>query len=179
MMKKLYKEIDGVWHYQEAWTHEGKCTYHWGQLGTTGQSKVLRIDGKQLKEPAIENVLAEAAREGYAEIAPEKHFQMVVQRKTADEWGDSSDLDDRYLIEEILNECLGWTGNGFCDGGDIGSGTINVFSFVVDPHLACKTIIKELRLNQFLDGSVIAYRDYDDNYHVLWPEGHAEPFSII
>jgi hypothetical protein len=31
-----------------------------------------------------------------------------------------------------MNECLGWTGNGSCDGGDIGRGKVNIINYVID-----------------------------------------------
>lgn len=177
-MKKLYKKIDGSLHYKEAWSHDGECTFHWGAVGTKGESETYVIDGDLLKEPAVDSILSDAVAEGYTEIPPEKHYQIVVQYRTTDEWGDTTDLDKRHHIEELLNECLGWTGNGFCDGGDIGSGTINVFSFVVVPKEACDSIVNELREEQLLDGAVIAHRNHDDDYCVLWPTNFGETFSV-
>jgi len=40
---------------------------------------------------------------------------------------------------------LGWTGNGRCDDGDIGSGEMSLFADVVDPYLAVTTILEEFR----------------------------------
>ncbi len=178
-MKKLYKTIDGVLHYKEAWSHDGDCTFHWGVVGNTGESETYLIDGDTLKEPAVDNVLAEAIAEGYREIAPEDQYQIVVQYKTAGGWGDTTDLEKRYHVEDILDECLGWTGNGHCDGGDIGSGTINAFAFVVAPKTACDTIVEELHGQDLLDGAVIAYRNQNDEYDVLWPPDFEGTFSII
>ncbi len=93
--------------------------------------------------------------------------------------GSAEELEKRHQVENTLNECLGWTGNGHCDGGDIGSYTINAFSWVVDPHIACKTIVDALRDSGLLQGAVIAYRDREEEYEVLWPSDYSEPFSIL
>lgn len=178
-MKKLYKTINGVLHYQEAWTDDEECTFHWGVVGSEGKLETYLIDGDLLKEPAVDNVLAPAVEEGYREIPPDAHFQIVVQYKTADFMGSAEELEKRHQVEDILNECLGWTGNGHCDGGDIGSYTINVFSWVVDGHVACKTIVGALRDAGLLQGVVIAYRNRDEEYEVLWPPDCSEPFSIF
>lgn len=87
----------------------------------------------------------------------------------------------RHKVEGIFNECLGWTGNGRCDGGDIGSGTINVFSIVVDPHHARDAMVEALKKHQLLEGAVIAVRNKneEEDYTVLWPKGFKEPFSIL
>jgi hypothetical protein len=75
-----------------------------------------------------------------------------------------------------LNECLGWTGNGNCDGGDIGSGTMNVWSLVVNPYLAAEAILDELRKNDFLEGVVIAI-ERQDSFEVLYPENYDREFA--
>lgn len=43
-----------------------------------------------------------------------------------------SDLKKRTRLEDHLNELLGWTGLGHCDGGSIGSGTLEACCLVVD-----------------------------------------------
>ena len=86
----------------------------------------------------------------------------------------------RHTTEEFINEDLGWTGLGFCDGGDIGSGEMNIFCYVVDPHLACETILLDLdEPDERYIGTVIAYRDHDEQYHVLWPRDSTDKFSVL
>ncbi|WP_328816723.1 hypothetical protein [Priestia flexa] len=81
-------------------------------------------------------------------------------------------LDKRHHVEDLMNECLGWTGNGFCDGGDIGSFTANIVNYVIDPEKATQTIIENLEKNNLLEGAKIAYLDDDsDEYVALYPEG--------
>jgi hypothetical protein len=48
--------------------------------------------------------------------------------------GSTADLDKRVAVEELMNEGLGWTGLGHCDGGDIGSGTMKIFCYVADAN---------------------------------------------
>ena len=63
--------------------------------------------------------------------------------------GDSDDLSKRHRLEERMNETLGWTGLGMCDGGSIGSGTMEVCCIVVD-FLAAKSVIeRELEGTEF------------------------------
>ncbi|NLE37909.1 MAG: hypothetical protein GX621_07780, partial [Pirellulaceae bacterium] len=63
-------------------------------------------------------------------------------------------------------------------GGDIGSGTINAFSFVVDPYPAKSTIVAALKEHNLLDGAIIAI-EHEDDYEVLWPEDFEGEFSIL
>jgi hypothetical protein len=83
-----------------------------------------------------------------------------------------------------MDECLGWTGNGFVDGGEmeVESFLTNVFCPVVNIEAACKTILKELKENNLMEGVTIAYclperdedeqdENYDNPYIVLYPKG--------
>lgn len=51
---------------------------------------------------------------------------LIVQFRT-DGWGSEDDLTKRYHLEDLLDARLQADNNGICDGGDIGSGTINIF----------------------------------------------------
>ena len=87
----------------------------------------------------IEKLARPLRDQGYREIPTESHAELIVQFAT-DGWGGPKDLEFRGQVEELLNETLGWTGNGHCDGGDIGSGTINTFSFVVVADAAVEAV---------------------------------------
>ena len=81
-------------------------------------------------------------------------------------------LEKRHQVEDLMNECLGWTGNGFCDGGDIGSGTTNIVNYVVDVKKATQTILEELKNNNLLEGVKLAYLNPEvEEYVALYPEG--------
>ncbi len=57
-----------------------------------------------------------------------------------------------------MNETLGWSGLGHCDGGSIGSGTMEVCCFVVDFDIAKSVIEADLKSTEFDDYS----RIYDE-----------------
>jgi hypothetical protein len=48
-----------------------------------------------------------------------------------------------------MDEALGWTGLGRCDGGSIGSGTMEVCCFVVDFEIARWVISADLAGTEF------------------------------
>lgn len=73
--------------------------------------------------------------------------------------GTDTDLDKRYSLQDRMNETLGWTGLGNCDGGSIGSGTMEVCCFVVDFGIAKKVIERDLRETEFADYT----RIFDEN----------------
>lgn len=69
--------------------------------------------------------------------------------------GSKEDVEKRHRLEDRMNETLGWTGLGNCDGGSIGSGTMEVCCFVVDFEIAKKVIEKDLKVTEFGDFSKI------------------------
>ena len=178
-MIKLYKHINKQTLYWEAWDAGNRSVViHWGVLGDVGHNKNVNIPKGESADTVIDRESKEPRSDGYKEIHIEDHTQIIVQFKTQGVWGDSDDLNKRHRVEDILNECLGWTGNGDCDGGDIGSGTINVFLFVVDPYLAKDSIVAALKQNNLIDGAIIAI-DHKDDYEVVWPEDFEGVFSIL
>jgi hypothetical protein len=176
-MLKLYKRGRGGVRYWEAWARGAWVVVHEGKLGERG--KVKHLEPQQGKTP--DQVIAEAAEKprakGYAEIPREEQYQIVVQYRLKT-WGSVEDLDKAHEIEHLFNECLGWTGNGFCDGNDIGSGSLNIFSIVVDPQLAAQTMIVELQKHDLIDGAVIAAR-YGEEYRILHPPDFKGKFSLL
>ena len=70
-----------------------------------------------------------------------------------DGMGTTKDLDKRHKLEERMNETLGWTGLGNCDGGSMGSGTMEVCCFVVDFKIAKRVIEEDLKSTKFGDYS--------------------------
>ena len=178
MIIKLYKNIDGLMHYYEAWDNDKKVVVHWGKLGTVGKDKIVNVKLGETVASVIERELSQARTEGYKEIDIDDHKTLIIQYKT-ETWGDEKDLDKRYMVEDIANETLGWTGNGFCDGGQIGSGSIEIFSYVIDPQIAYKSLIIDLKENELLEGVFIAYRNEDEDYVVLHPKNFQGEFNFF
>ncbi len=176
MVLKLYKRLPDAIHYWEAWNDGRKLFVHFGILGHKGKTREIPLRWFERASNAVSREASGPRGEGYAELPAEAHTQIVVQYRTAG-WGNASDLEKRYQVESIINDCLGLTGNGDCDGGDIGSGTINAFSYVVDPVLAMHTIVDSLRTAGLLQGAIIAV-EHEDCYTVLWPYDYLKEFKL-
>jgi hypothetical protein len=73
--------------------------------------------------------------------------------------GCGEDVEKRHRLQERMDETLGWTGLGHCDGGSIGSGTMEVCCYVVDFEIAKKVIENDLKGTEFEDYT----RIYDEN----------------
>ena len=67
---------------------------------------------------------------------------------------------------------------GHCDGGDMGSGQMNVFCRVVDAAIAEQVIVGDLREHELLEGAIIAQM-IGDEAKVLWPYDFVGTFAVL
>jgi predicted DNA-binding WGR domain protein len=148
-MLKLYRFTGDKKDYWETWGNEdGSHTIHWGELGTRGQSKAVKATLFATVESAIQKEIDGLIKQGFRPIDTENHFTLLVEY-AVDGMGTKEDVEKRYRLENRMNETLGWTGLGACDGGSIGSGSMEVCNFVVDFGLAKSLIEKDLIGTEF------------------------------
>ena len=149
-MLKLYKRTDGVLHYREAWLNGATVYEHWGIAGERGDTKKHPLD-RTISEPDnIVRVLQPAINDGYRPIEAEDHATLLIEY-AVNGMGTKRDVDKRHSLEERMGETLGWTGLGACDGGSIGSGTMEVCCFVADFDVAKRVIEADLAGTEFSD----------------------------
>jgi hypothetical protein len=175
-MIELYKRQPDGFHYWRAWRYQRIAVLHWGKVGERGRTHQIRLKKGQTAKAVMEEAARQPRAEGYRRINTDTYKTVVVQYRL-DQWGSARDLDKRDRVEEVLAECLNWTCNGFCDGGDIGSGEMNLFCLVLDPDAAGNTLVSALKKNRLLKGAVIAKRQRE-RYRVLWPEDFQGQFRI-
>jgi len=155
-MIKLYRQTDPPV-YWETWESNGVHTIHWGTLGTQGQSKELRNSMFRSASKSVNAEIEKRKAEGYQEIPIEEHAVLLIEYPVAG-MGTPEDLEKRHALQGRMDETLGWTGLGHCDGGSIGSGTMEVCCLVVDFEIAKGVIEKDLKETEFADFSRI-YRE--------------------
>jgi hypothetical protein len=177
IMLKLYRKSNGVMEYWEAWYSSAEITIHWGQLGKTGRSRELPFEVGVNPDETIKREAKSIRASGFKPLKRGELHQVVIQYKLEGN-GRTGDLDKRAEVEELMNECLGWTGLGHCDGGDIGSGEMNIFCFVADTDIAERVIVRELKSKSCLEGALIAERT-GNKYKVLWPHDFEGKFSVV
>jgi hypothetical protein len=176
-MLKLYRTTGDKREYWEAWENDRTITVHWGDLGERGETRELPLKGREDSSKAIEREAEPARAEGFRSIAEGELARVVIQYRV-DGMGTTKDLNLRYKVENLMNEGLGWTGLGHCDGGDIGSGTINVFCFVVDVAVGERVIVRDLEENKLLEQATIAHMT-EEGDRVLWPKNFVGDFSLM
>jgi predicted DNA-binding WGR domain protein len=142
---KLYIEKQGELYYWQIYGSSNEpvsLVIHWGKVGETGQFKETLDKSVDEITKIYEAEIAAKRSEGFSER--EDGSQMILQFQSSDAWGNTDDLDFRNEISDYLDKYLFWTGNGSTTGGDIGSGTVNIFLETVVPEIAVKTIVQAL-----------------------------------
>ena len=147
-MIKLYKDENGIKRYWETWEYDGVYTVHWGQVGETGETTEIKKSLFNSPKKMISDMINEKKKEGFEEIPIDELKILLIEYKI-EGMGKESDLNKRHSLEERMNGTLGWTGLGHCDGGSIGSGTMEVCCFVVDFEIAKLVIEKDLKGTEF------------------------------
>jgi hypothetical protein len=104
-------------------------------------------------------------------------YQLVIQYRIEGH-GTMQDYDRRVKVESLLDELLSEADLGNLDGGDIGSGTANIFCFVKPGRKGTDAIIQSLRKNGYLDGAVIQ-ETIRGEAKVVWPPDYSGEFSIL
>jgi len=145
-MLKLYKFTDALKSYWETWDNDGVHTIHWGTLGTRGSSRELKSSFFKKATSEIQKEIDQRVAEGFRPV--EDHATLLIEF-TVDGMGSGADVEKRHRLEERMNETLGWTGLGHCDGGSIGSGTMEVCCLVVDFETAKRVIEADLKDTEF------------------------------
>jgi hypothetical protein len=150
-MLKLYRLSEFKKEYWETWEDRDTThTVHWGELGTKGESKTLQSTRSNPATGVIQKEIDALIAAGFSTIDPDNHAILMIEY-AVDGFGTPADLEKRHRLEDRMNETLGWTGLGACDGGSIGSGTMEVCCYVVDFELAKCVVVKDLAGTEFED----------------------------
>jgi hypothetical protein len=169
-MIKLHKKASSAHEFWEAWTANDKIIVHTGIVGNRGQRSVSDVHPSEDPEAVIQQQAALVVATGFTPVVREEMTSLVINFKLSS-WGDKEDLETRHYIEDLVHQALGWTGNGHCSGGEIGSGIMNIWCLVLEPGKAVSAISSELETTRLADGAVIAkYDDGSASFLAIWPD---------
>lgn len=149
-MFKLYKRHDGRLLYREAWIDGENVVEHVGVYGERGLTSQHAASGAVRQREVIDAIAAEAKADGFNAF-PEARLVGLLVSKEIPGAGKKNDLRRRHALENFLNDVTGRRGLGHCDGGSIGSGSMEAFCLVVDYKIAAAVIEHELAASQFND----------------------------
>lgn len=158
---KLYKRINGDLNYWETWDKDEKTgVVHKGIIGQRGEYREVKSSLLSSFRKQIQKEIDNYCKDGYQEITIEDHFTLLIEF-TVNEMGTPEDIEKRNRLQARMDETLGWTGLGHCDGGSMGSGTMEVCCYVVNFELAKSVIEKDLKNTEFSDYTRI-YAEYKE-----------------
>jgi hypothetical protein len=162
-MLKLYKRSDNEILYWETWDKDEKTgVVHWGVVGQRGEDKEIKSGLFTNFRKEIQKEVTKQIENGFDEIEDDDLFTLLIEFKV-DGMGTPEDVEKRTRLQKEMDEVLGWTGLGHCDGGSIGSGTMEVCCFVVDFDTAKKVIEVKLRDTEFADYTRIFDENAEEN----------------
>jgi predicted DNA-binding WGR domain protein len=162
-MLKLYKQVDNEIHYWETWDKDEKTgVVHWGVVGQRGQDKEIKSGFFSNFRKEIQKEVDKKISEGYDEIEEDNLFTLLIEFQV-EGMGTPEDVEKRTRLQNKMDGVLGWTGLGHCDGGSIGSGTMEVCCFVVDFDIAKKVIETKLKDTEFADYTRIFDENEEEN----------------
>ena len=148
-MLKLYKLKDNQIYYWETWDSDSKTgIMHWGIVGQPGQYKEVKAGLFKGFRKEIQKEIDKVIADGFREVDLAEHITLLIEYKV-DGMGSPQDVEKRTRLESRMNHTLGWTGLGHCDGGSIGSGTMEVCCFVIDFDIAKQVIEHDLKGTEF------------------------------
>ena len=156
---KLYKRVDGKLHFWETWDINDKTgATNKGIVGQRGDYKEIKSGLFSSFRKEIQKEIDNYCKDGYMEVNIEDYFTLLIEF-TVEGMGTSKDVEKRTRLQDRMNETLGWTGLGHCDGGSIGSGTMEVCCYVIDYEIAKSVIAQDLKETEFSDYT----RIFDEN----------------
>ena len=146
-MFKLYKREGDRIRYHEAWDEEDCVIEHFGVVGHPGETRRHELTPGADPDQLVEDLLKPSAMDGYEEVEDADLIRIEVALPVTGE----GDLERRHEVEDRLDDLLGETGLGHCDGGRLDREEMAAFCFVVDAPTAREVIRDELDSTGFPD----------------------------
>ncbi|WP_290719279.1 MULTISPECIES: hypothetical protein [Exiguobacterium] len=186
-MIQLTKQGDSGTLYQTIYTEGCLIVQHQGIVGAWVRAedvRQMRVSRFKRLGVQILQLVEEFERQGYREVNETDYTELVVQFPY-DEGQAEAALERRHMMEEMIDEGLLHTGNGYCEGGDIGSGTTNIFYHVLDVEAVVSLIFEGIKEHDVQGEPIIAISE-GEAYTVLYSEeatfdliGEGKPWSWI
>ncbi len=173
---KLYRKTGDATDYLQLYGNSEEPAYlvlHWGRVGE--KSLLHHIKDKTLQELQQQYADYFDAQTAAGYRPADNAHSLILQFGTGNSWGGLDDLDFRNEIWNELEAWLFWSGNGDVSGGDIGSGTVNLFLDVIDLEMAVQAIKAMLAKKQISRPFIVA-RQNDEEVNVIYPTNYEGEF---
>ncbi|VWX34570.1 conserved hypothetical protein [Exiguobacterium oxidotolerans] len=138
-------------------------------MGREEDVREMRVSRFKRLGVQILRLVEKFERQGYRELDDTDYKELVVQFPYAEGQAEAA-LERRHMMEEMIDEGLLHTGNGYCEGGDIGGNTTNIFYHVLDVEAAVSLIFEGMKEHDVRGEPIIAVPE-GETYTGLYPEG--------
>jgi hypothetical protein len=156
---KLYKRVEDEILFWETWDIDDKSgAVNQGIVGQVGNYRVVKSGLLKSFRQKIQKEVDVVFENGYQEVDIEDHYTLLIEF-LVDGMGTPEDIEKRTRLQDRMDDFLGWNGLGHCDGGSIGSGTMEVCCFVIDFDIAKHSIEENLGGTEFANYT----RIFDEN----------------
>lgn len=142
-MYKLIKRTNDELLYHQVWEEDGVVVEHFGEVGESGERRVHPIPAESDEDQIMEAILRPIATKGFEEVDDEELIRVDVELSRTGN-GEKADLEKRHDLEDQLDDLLGETGLGHCDGGEFTAESVVAFCFVVDAAIAGEVVANAL-----------------------------------
>lgn len=142
-MYKIYKRDGEQMFYHEVWEENGVVIEHFGEVGEVGETQKHEIPGDSDEDKVMESLMRPVVTKGFEEFDDEDLIRLKVEIERTGK-GDDADLKRRHELEDRLDDLLGETGVGHCDGGEFSDDSLVAWCFVVNELTATEVIESEL-----------------------------------
>jgi len=154
-MIRAYKEVNDDLLYFHIWEEdETNAVFYQGAMGNVGELEHVSAKTPDELTDIINKKIDELNNTDWSGIDDDEYDVLIIEYKI-DGDGAEKDHEKRQAVQEKMNEILGLTGVGWCDGGSIGDGTMEICCVVFDYQLAYDIINEDLNETEFEDFSRI------------------------
>ncbi|MCM3359208.1 hypothetical protein [Psychrobacillus sp. MER TA 171] len=151
----------------------GPITIVSGTLGIQGKGEEQKLRFWENRKKFMKSLADEKANQGY-QLVEEKDLKKVyIQYRYNEENEEEFEMteDKSLMVEEIVEEELMYTGNGYAYGSEIGAGAGTSTFQVLDIEIAFNSIWKLLSEKKLTEGVEIAFETDEGSYVSLYPKG--------
>jgi hypothetical protein len=154
-MIRAYKEVNDDLLYFHIWEEdETNAVFYQGAMGDKGELEHVTTKIADELTDIINKKVDELNDTGWSGIDDDEYDVLIIEYKIGEEASEKDQV-KHQAVQERMNEVLELTGVGWCDGGSIGEGTMEICCVVFDYQLAYDIINEDLNETEFEDFSRI------------------------
>ncbi|MBJ6721250.1 hypothetical protein I2750_13475 [Bacillus sp. PR5] len=168
ILTKLIKKGGNGFLYWHIWKDGMTLKVHSGSVGDIGETREIQLSLSEKANESIDELVNQKIKEEFRYIEEHDLITLLVEFNYKKDKIQEAHK-KRHYMQDIIDESLFRTGNGYCDGGGMGMAVAQIFNYVIDVKKAAKEIIKELENENLVEGVEISYLNPLNIHITLYP----------